>query len=150
MRYEYKIKMDADLYGMAWPSECPDLARGAVESLKNDLKAVFESYGYSHLFGGVQITVVPHDNDREYDDIDAERQLNGEPKKKRKTYAEDFFEKFPQAEHVAVLTAHEGVKQIPAVKFIAVYPPKVTPKVDPRQDAMSRNIQMWLSEIEDE
>ena len=116
MRYEYKIKIDMDLYGEVRPNEDPGFANGVVRSLRDDLKAgvndALEHYKYSHRFGGVKIAVIPHDNDRDYTEEDAEKHLNGEPEKKRKTYAEDFFEKFPNA---------VGAEGIPGVAFQSVY-----------------------------
>ena len=122
MRYEYKIKLNADIFGNSWECECPDIAANTVKSLREELLQVFDGYGRSgHLFTNIQITVVPHDNDRDYTEEDAERHLNGEPQKKRKTYADDYFEKFPNATKMNVLTNGGSVSPVPEVSFEDVY-----------------------------
>ena len=119
MRYEYKIKVDADMFGWNRNGEDPLDAEGVVVQLKRDFARVLNPYAKSHVFFNIQVKAVPHDNDRDYTEEDAEKHLNGEPEKKRKTYAEDFFEKFPNAPfvRVGILDPHD----VPAVHFWDVY-----------------------------
>lgn len=73
-------EFDKDLYGLLWKSNLEDLTSKLSRA--------------DHKFINVKVDVIPHDNDRDYTEEDAEKHLYGE---KRKTYEKDFFEKFPEA-----------------------------------------------------
>ena len=155
MRYEYKIKLNADIFGNSWECECPDIAANTVKSLREELLHVFDGYGRSgHLFTNIQITVVPHDNDRDYTEADAEKHLNGEPPKKRKTYADDYFEKFPNAPKMDVLTASWGIAHVPYPKFEDVYGGIKAIEVGKTKNVCFPNSKrdhfaLWMAEMDD-
>lgn len=157
MRYEYKIKMEADLYGVPFIEEISPLAKSAADltagTIKAELKEVLDHYKMSHKFCNIQINVVPHDNNRIYSEEDAERHLNGEPEKKRKTYAEDFFDKFPKARKLDVLT-DGGVKPVPAANFDGVYGEKKAEALRGKMNILFPNslgdhFALWLAEMDD-
>lgn len=154
MRYEYKIKMEADMYGTKWDTEQPLVAYGASEDLKRDLKRVFEKYAYTHLFINIDVNAIPHDSDRDYTEADAEKHLNGEPSKKRKTYADDYFEKFPNAPKMDVLTASWGIAHVPYPKFEDVYGGIKAVEVGKTKNVVFPNSKrdhfaLWMAEMDD-
>lgn len=96
MTQELRITVDANLYykgGLVLSNET------SIDLWKKKLRELIDSTSVAyHKFINVKVDIVPHDNDKDYTEEDAEKHLNGERGKKRKTYAEDFFEKFPNAD----------------------------------------------------
>ena len=109
MTQEVRITVDADYY--CRPGDLTFSEEHLKTWVGGMIKAIFEmdekvtpfprGFRPKHRFVNVNIDVIPHDNDRDYTEEDAEKHLNGEPEKKRKTYAEDFFEKFPNADRTS-------------------------------------------------
>ena len=99
MTQEIRINVDASVYSRPGEDQvvnCDIFTRHFKRVLE---KALAEDFlNVSHKFLSVKVNLIPHDNDRDYTEEDAERHLNGEPEKKRKTYAADFFERFPNAD----------------------------------------------------
>lgn len=92
MTQEVRITVDANLY-------CRHADGFFIDEAKFEWKKRITDYIKAnafadHKFVDVKVDIIPHDNDRDYTEEDAEKHLNGE---KRKTYAEDLFEKFPNA-----------------------------------------------------
>lgn len=117
MTQEVRITVDANLY-------CRHADWFLIDEAKFEWKKritdFFKANAFAdHKFVDVKVDIIPHENDRDYTEEDAEKHLNGEPKKKRKTYAEDFFEKFPNAPfvRVGILDPHD----VPVVHFWDVY-----------------------------
>lgn len=117
MTQEVRITVDANLYCR---HEEGFLVEKTEREWKRRITDFFKANTYAdHKFINIKVDIVPHDNDRDYTEEDAEKHLNGEPEKKRKTYAEDFFEKFPNAPFARV-----GILDpiaVPAVHFWDVY-----------------------------
>lgn len=117
MTQEVRITVDANLYYRRAEHEDARYYKNFWESELSNF--IHVRSGANHKFINVKVDVIPHDNDRDYTEEDAEKHLNGEPEKKRKTYAEDFFEKFPNAPYVSVGILH-NIK-VPAIHFWDVY-----------------------------
>ena len=117
MTQEVRITVDANLYykgGLVLSEE------SFIALWKEKLRGYIDGTSAAdHKFINIKVDIIPHNNDRDYTEEDAEKHLNGEPEKKRKTYAEDFFEKFPNAPfvRVGILDPHD----VPAVHFWDVY-----------------------------
>lgn len=116
MTQEIRITVDANLYyrerlGKAFDK---DFYVCYWKSILKDF--ICGQSGADHKFVDVKVDVIPHDNDKDYTEEDAEKHLNGE---KRKTYAEDFFEKFPNAPYISV--GIPRCAKVPAVYFWDVY-----------------------------
>ena len=116
MTQEIRITVDANLYYRNRPEETfdKDFYIRLWKSMLEDF--IYGQSGADRKFINVKVDVIPHDNDRDYTEEDAEKHLYGE---KRKTYADDFFEKFPNAPHISVGIPRYA--KVPAVHFWDVY-----------------------------
>ena len=114
MTQEVRITVDANLYYRN--KERMDPAAVSFEWGHTFTQLIKDLATADHKFVNVKVDIIPHDNNRDYTEEDAEKHLNGE---KRKTYAEDFFEKFPNSPFVRV-----GILDpiaVPVVHFWDVY-----------------------------
>ena len=123
MTQEVRVNVDASFYKR--PGELGLLCtkekyeRAIADRVSDMIRA-------THKFINVQVDFVPHDNDRDYTEEDAEKHLNGE---KRKTYADDFFEKFPNAPRVGIGLRRD--ESVPAIYFWDIYGIAEAEKYDP-------------------
>ena len=152
MTQEVRITVDANLY-------CRHAEGFLINEAKFEWKKRLTDYIKAnafadHKFVNVKVDIIPHDNDRDYTEADAEKHLNGEPEKKRKTYADDYFEKFPNAPKMDVLTASWGIVRVPYPKFEDVYGSIKAVEVGKTKNVVFPNSKkdhfaLWMSEMDD-
>ncbi len=91
MRYEYKIVVEADVYGDR--NITPEEARARCDRIKAEMERYLRLRFacYDHVFQNVRVTAVQHDNDRDYTEEDARRHCG-------RTYLDAVREAFPGAD----------------------------------------------------
>ena len=148
MTYEIRVNVDASFYKR--PGDIGVMFSRKETYEREIAELVADMIGATHKFVKADVNIVPHDNDRDYTEADAEAHLNGE---KRKTYAEDFFEKFPNAVKMNVLTDAGEVVSVPQTGFAGIYgdakASEVRRKLNRRGNPVEEHFRMWLAEAND-